>query len=130
MILSLGGQDQHGIYGWGGSVRGEKKSCRGETVSEQSATLPLKPIKPREAKRRKPETHPGPQSVDEAERDAAHTGCDLGWKRGRVGGKHKVFAILRHTNANAGSGARRPSTRGSVHALAHLEQLENGQRRA
>lgn len=75
----------------------KKKSCRGETVSEQSATLPLKPIKPREAKRRKPETHPGPQSVDEAERDAAHTGCDLGWERGRVGGKNKVFAILRHT---------------------------------
>lgn len=27
MILSLGGQDQHGIYGWGGSVRGEKKKA-------------------------------------------------------------------------------------------------------
>lgn len=65
----------------GGGEWRKKKSCRGETVSEQSATLPLKLLKPHKAKRQKPETHPGPESVDEAEREAALTECDFGQKK-------------------------------------------------
>lgn len=81
MILSLGGQNPHGGYGEVGVSGGKKKGCRGETVSEQSATPPLKLLKPHKAKQQKPETHPGPESVDEAKTDAVLTGCDFGQKK-------------------------------------------------
>lgn len=83
----------------GGISGGEEKSCRGETLSEQSATLPLKPIKPHKAKRQKPETHPAPDSVDEAEWDAALTGCDFGQKKEQVaGGLQWVWGLWQWVN--------------------------------